>query len=235
MFFFEKIKNIKKTDKVLEIGPGALHHPRTDVILELQYSSKEEEQNQFGHTGSLKTNKPIVYYDGGTFPFQNKEFDYVICSHVLEHVENVHLFLNEVFRVSNKGYFEFPSIYYEYLYNFEVHKNILNYEEKSKTLHFTKKDLYFNDNIKLITNQFSVIFGNGIKFLGMMPLEFIAQGFEWENEVQINETTNFANLIYNNGKINSLIQESKQSASLNSIKTGALFKEILNRFLKKII
>ena len=42
-------------------------------------------------------------------PFKDKEFDFVISSHVLEHVEDISYFLNELARVSKKGYIEVPT------------------------------------------------------------------------------------------------------------------------------
>ena len=40
MFFPEKIKCIKKTDKVLEIVPGNTPFYRSDVLLELKFENK---------------------------------------------------------------------------------------------------------------------------------------------------------------------------------------------------
>src|SRR5258706_12316663 len=125
MFFPERIKNIKPADNVLEIGPGATPHERSDVLLEKKFDTPEDYESQFGHMEKLVTEKKIVFYKGDMFPFGDKEFDYVICSHVLEHVDNPVKFLSEVFRVGGRGYFDYPLIYYEYLYNFSVHLNLL--------------------------------------------------------------------------------------------------------------
>ena len=43
------------------------------------------------------------------FPFKDKEFDFVISSHVIEHVEDFEFFIKELERVSSKGYIELPS------------------------------------------------------------------------------------------------------------------------------
>ena len=40
---------------------------------------------------------------GQFLPFSDKAFDYVICSHVLEHVEDPDLLISELMRVSNTG------------------------------------------------------------------------------------------------------------------------------------
>jgi SAM-dependent methyltransferase len=125
--FPKRIRSISHDAKVLDIGPGNSPHPRADVLLEKRFENLEEAYQQRGKTGGLVTNKRVVYFDGVEFPFADKEFDYIICSHVLEHVPDVEQFMKEVFRVGKAGYFEFPSIYYEYLYNFNVHLQLLGY------------------------------------------------------------------------------------------------------------
>jgi SAM-dependent methyltransferase len=42
-------------------------------------------------------------------PFKDHEFDFSFTSHILEHVKDPFLFLNEVSRVSKKGYIEIPT------------------------------------------------------------------------------------------------------------------------------
>ena len=42
-------------------------------------------------------------------PFKNKEFDFVIASHVVEHVNDVSYFLEELTRIGKKGYIEVPT------------------------------------------------------------------------------------------------------------------------------
>lgn len=127
MFFPDRIRHIERGDRVLEIGPGSTPHPRADILLERQFGD-EEAREQRGRTQALVTNKRIVFYEGGRFPFADGEFDYVICSHVIEHVEDVEAFCAEMFRVARRGYIEFPTIYYEYLYNFSVHVQLVNFE-----------------------------------------------------------------------------------------------------------
>jgi SAM-dependent methyltransferase len=147
MFFPEKITLIRPEDKVLEIGPGGSPHPRSDAFLELNFDSSEEKISQRG--GALEEanfgDRPVHYYDGGQFPFEDGQFDYVILSHVVEHVPDPVRFLEEVFRVgAGRGYMEYPLITYEYLYDFEVHLHFVKFDFAQKVLRYLpKRDTHF--------------------------------------------------------------------------------------------
>ncbi|MBL7935065.1 MAG: class I SAM-dependent methyltransferase [Bacteroidia bacterium] len=204
MFFPEKITNIKPEYQVLEIGPGAHPFHRSDVLLELEYKSEEDKIAQFGHTEKLNSDKKIVFYDGTKFPFADNEFDYVICSHVLEHVPDVQGFITEIFRVSKHGgYFEYPLIYYDYLYNINVHVNFLKFD--GKTLKYYKKEKtplsYFQPVQNLLTHSLK----NGyVGFVNEM-LPYLMEGFEWSNEFNINEAQSINEVVHADFKIPKLV------------------------------
>lgn len=194
MFFADRIKNINETDKVLEIGPGADPHPRADVLLERSYPTVEEYQKQLGHTIPLITDKKIVFYDGGKFPFADKEFDYVICSHVLEHVDDPQTFLAEVFRISGKGYVEFPLVYYEYLYNINAHLNVLKYD--GNVLKFMKKSELPFDSFKPVQELLLQSLQRGHVAMINDLLPFFIEGFEWEGSFEIKKVNELTELTW---------------------------------------
>ncbi|HET6227330.1 MAG TPA: class I SAM-dependent methyltransferase [Bacteroidia bacterium] len=224
MFFQDRIKNIKPTDKVLEIGPGADPHPRSNVLLEKKFANEAEYASQFGNSQKLVTDKPVVFYEGDVFPFADKEFDYVICSHVLEHVENVEQFLSEVFRVAHKGYFEYPLAYYEYLYNFDVHINYLKYD--NDCLKYMKKRNSGLNEFRPIQDFFYQSLQKGYDQLIRDLIHLFMEGFEWDKPFRIKEVKELKDICYTNLSIPVLTVESPASPT---------FFQIFKLFVRKII
>lgn len=109
---------IKKKDKVLEVGGGHNPHKRSNVVVD-----KFIDVN-YHRSGDIKVHahQKFMNADGENLPFKDKEFDYVICNQVLEHVENPSAFLNEQMRVAKRGYLEAPSLIGEYIHPKESHK-----------------------------------------------------------------------------------------------------------------
>jgi len=178
MIFSSRIRSIAKGDRVLEIGPGGTPHSRADVLLELHYNDPREAAKQRGDVPALRSKKPVVYYDGGCFPFADKEFDYVICSHVLEHVPNIEKFLSELFRIAPKGYLEYPTIYYEYLYNFSVHLNLLKYN--GKMLFYLEKDATPLGEFQNVQRLYYESLRMGYSDLVEDLRNYMFEGFEWQ-------------------------------------------------------
>lgn len=202
MFFPEKIKSITPTDRVLEIGPGATPYFRADVFLEKKYESDEELIAQSGRVGILQTNKKIVTYNGGHFPFEDKEFDYIICSHVLEHVDNPDYFLNEIQRVGKRGYLEFPTLYYDYIYNIPEHKLLLLY--KNEIINWMTKEESGLLKYSSIHDFFFFTIELGYHKTIIDLKEYFFQGFEWFDKIESKKVNNINELTYSNSDIHTL-------------------------------
>ena len=83
--------------KILDIGCGYTAHKKASVICDIQDLS------------SFYKNQQFVKLEGKKLPFKDKEFDFVISSHVIEHVEDVKFFIKELERISSRGYIELPT------------------------------------------------------------------------------------------------------------------------------
>lgn len=142
MLFPERMTLIRPDDRVLEIGPGALPHVRSNAFLELNFDQDEDRISQRGGISGVTDlgGRPIFHYEGNRFPFSDRQFDYVICSHVIEHVIDPVLFASEIFRVSGgRGYLEYPLSTYEYLYDFDVHLHYIKYDAARGVLQYLPK------------------------------------------------------------------------------------------------
>ena len=102
----------------MDIGSGHNPYPRANVLLE---RFVEDNSHRSGSI-NIPNDKLFFSYDGDIFPFKDKEFDYSTCIHVLEHVEKPGLFLDEIARVSARGYIEIPSFIGEMIFPKRSHK-----------------------------------------------------------------------------------------------------------------
>jgi hypothetical protein len=83
------------------------------------------------------------------FPFKDKEFDFSLCSHVLEDVRDPLWVCSELIRVSRSGYIEIPSRLYETTFDLEIkdlagashHRWLVDLDDK-KNLRFTFKYMH---------------------------------------------------------------------------------------------
>ena len=98
--------SIKKNDYVLEVGGGHNPHPRSNVVVD----KFVDDNTHRAHDLKVLPKQKFVHADGENIPFKELEFNYVICCHVLEHVEDPRKFVSEQTRVASKGYIETPSL-----------------------------------------------------------------------------------------------------------------------------
>jgi SAM-dependent methyltransferase len=206
MYFPDKVKSIREGDRVLEIGPGGNPYPRADVFLEKRFGDEHEAEAQRAYAPALQTDKKVVYYAGETFPFKDKEFDYVICSHVLEHVPDVDAFLKEVSRVAKRGYLEYPVIYYDYLFNIPQHLSILLM--KAGTIYWMSKSETVLDTFRNVQALFyESLFKNYGSVIIPAYQNFFFQGFEWENTISSRKVDNLELLTYSTDELKAALPD----------------------------
>ena len=91
---------------VLDVGSGDKPHWRADVLLD-RYVGAEHAGQRSG-SRSARVTLPLFDADAAAMPFADGVFDYVICSHVLEHVPDPGAVIAEIQRVGRAGYIEVP-------------------------------------------------------------------------------------------------------------------------------
>tara|TARA_Y100000741_G_C18214709_1_gene543210 strand:- start:572 stop:1234 length:663 start_codon:yes stop_codon:yes gene_type:complete len=115
-------------------------------------------------------------------PFKDKEFDYVVLSHVLEHVPNIVDFAKEVERISKAGYIELPTKLADNLVigcdEHDIgHKWWLEFDDINNSLIYTKK-------VDVLEKFLSV--GSINKFQEFFEDSLILQLY-WENKIDLLE------------------------------------------------
>ena len=95
--FLDKNKNLK----ILDLGCTHVNYwKEANHFADIVDYSKEFKEKNLNFT---------LIYPNQNLPFKDKEFDYVILSHVLEHVPNIFEFTKEIERVAKAGYIELPT------------------------------------------------------------------------------------------------------------------------------
>ena len=95
--YIENLLSQKKDWNILDIGCGYSANNHATTICDVQDLS------------SFYKNKNFVILKNNDLPFDDNQFDFVISSHVMEHVKDLKYFIKEIERVSKRGYIELPT------------------------------------------------------------------------------------------------------------------------------
>lgn len=172
---------IRKNDRVLEIGSGHSPSYRADVIVD-----KFVDDN-YHRCDTIKVypHQQFVHADGEHLPFQDKEFDYVICNQVLEHTDDPAAFIREQCRVARRGYIETPSLIGEYLFPKSSHRWVI-LDIDGKLVLFEKAKMpgnYGNNYGELFLNYLpyqSLVY----RLLWLTEGDLMINRYEWNDEIE---------------------------------------------------
>lgn len=139
MFHFGRIRwafrkimlPVSRNGLVLDVGSGGKPYPRSDILLD-RLTGAEHRQGS-----AMLIDRLAVFGDACKMPFKDKSFDFIVASHILEHMADPAKFLDELQRVGKAGYIETPNFIYERLKPFPIH--CLEVSDINGTLHIHKK------------------------------------------------------------------------------------------------
>jgi len=139
--YTDNILENNTTWNVLDIGCGYNANKFAKVICDVQDLSNHYQEKKFIRLTEKK------------LPFKDKEFDFVVASHVMEHVEDVEFFIKELERVSKKGYIELPTILEDNLVfeNKKDHLWHMDFDDVEHKLLISKKVQYFEPVLTVAT------------------------------------------------------------------------------------
>ena len=141
--FVEDYLSQKKDWKILDIGCGYTAN---------KYSTHVADTQDFSY---LYKDKKFTHIKDKKLPFSDKEFNFVIASHVLEHVDNIEYFIKELERVANSGYIEVPTRLEDNLVdvNEKAHIWWINFNDINNSLFITKRKQIIEPFLSVSTIQ----------------------------------------------------------------------------------
>ena len=139
--YIDKILEKNHQWKTLDLGCGYRAHKNASVIADVQDFSNFYKEKKF------------IQIKKKELPFKDKEFDFVISSHVIEHVEDFEFFIKELERISSKGYIELPTRFGDNLVfeNMNDHIWWFNFDDINKKLIASKKNQLIEPFISVST------------------------------------------------------------------------------------
>ena len=106
---------------VLDVGSGSFPNRRADLLCERDLVDNR-------HRGGLPitVDRPLLRGDALALPLRDGAVDFVIASHIAEHVDDPAAFCAELARVASAGYIETPSPLFEWLFDVEYHEWVVS-------------------------------------------------------------------------------------------------------------
>lgn len=135
---FQEQIYLNKNSKILDVGFNDIEYSVVDNYLEKHYPHQSK-ITALGIVGKENFQKlypkvKAVLYDGDTFPFPSKSFDFCWSNAVIEHVgcyEKQLYFIKEMSRTSKQVFFTTPNLFFP----IEVHT-------RTPFLHFLPKNIF---------------------------------------------------------------------------------------------
>ncbi len=131
--------NPPATGLVLEIGSGDNPNPRSDILVDRFISDNTE------RGGDIVIDRPLVVADAHHLPFRDGVFSYIICSHILEHMDDPPQFVRELVRTGKAGYIGSPSEVAERMFHWSFHRWYVNLIGDTLVLHPKEQEEPFGE------------------------------------------------------------------------------------------
>jgi SAM-dependent methyltransferase len=98
---------------VLDVGSGGWPFKRADHL-----ADRYPDETTHRVETMVRDQRPFFEADLESLPFEDKHYDFVFCSHVLEHLDHPGKAMRELMRVAKQGYIEVPTRLSDVMFNF---------------------------------------------------------------------------------------------------------------------
>lgn len=196
------LATIKDSDIVLDVGGWGAPFERANYVIDaMPYDSRQKEQGQIGIPERFTKDTWIQWNicDRKPWPFKDKQFDFVVCSHVLEDIRDPIWVCQELQRISKRGYIETPSREAELLYGVqsyeytgfqhhrwfvELENNKLSFTQKTPVAHTQQRGFYLIHTDSLMKFFWNDSFLFEEKFAGLNPNDTLIKMKEWKSHFE---------------------------------------------------
>lgn len=122
---------IKPEQVVVDIGSGHDPFPQATILCDRFLM-----ETAHRHSPIVRDGRPLIVADVEALPFKDKSIDFILCSHVLEHVNDPLLASSELQRVAHAGYIETPNYMKDALFSWAYGMHRWHTVVINKELHF---------------------------------------------------------------------------------------------------
>lgn len=164
---------------VVDIGCGHQPNMRANILAD-KFLVDDAERRQ----PLALDERPFVVCDALYLPFKDGSVDYIICSHLAEHVEEPEALFAELSRVARAGYVECPGRMREILHGWEFHRwyvevrgDELYFEEKPRRLHDAELHEWFSRRFET-DPQFESFFVDNMERLNLVA------AYDWVGKIK---------------------------------------------------
>lgn len=105
--------DIGSAELVLDVGSGGFPFKRADHL-----ADRYPDQTTHRMEAMVRDARPFFEVDLQGLPFGDKTYDFVFCSHVLEHLDHPGQAIRELMRVGRRGYIEVPTRLSDVMFDF---------------------------------------------------------------------------------------------------------------------
>lgn len=199
--------NIKSTDKILDVGGAMKQHPviKIDTLVDII-----RPENAPYCPSRLRAKKFVkVDITKDRLPFEDKQFDFSLCTHTLEDLYNPFLVMDEMLRVAKKGYITTPSMGIDMVFS---HFDITNWMTGAVRIPGNSHHKWFfvrtKSGIKVIPKNYGILYSINYDFTdwkGKDEMEYY-----WEKKIIYERVSDL--------NIHSLIDEYEKYVSENKAK-----------------
>lgn len=148
---FKQLKNsildsrhldIRPDDFVIDVGCGANPLGRANLLVERFIGCSAER----GLKLTPLLDRPAIMSDASKLPFKDNGVDFLVSRHMIEHLEEPEIVMEEFSRVAKRGMLQCPRTLWEKIRGFDVHRWFINVEDG--VLVFREKErVHFDEEI----------------------------------------------------------------------------------------